>query len=109
VRNLAQRSAAAAKEIKILISDSVGKVDAGAKLVDEAGATMYEIVESVKRVTDIMGEIAAASQEQTSGIEQINQAISIWYRNAPYIPEVSASDFLTKLLFCKPDFGQPQN
>jgi methyl-accepting chemotaxis protein len=55
VRNLAQRSAAAAKEIKILISDFVGKVNAGAKLVDEAGATMYEIVESVKRVTDIMG------------------------------------------------------
>jgi methyl-accepting chemotaxis protein len=75
VRNLAQRSAATAKEIKILISDSVDKVDAGARLVDEAGATMQEIVESVKRVTDIMGEISAASQEQTSGIEQINQAI----------------------------------
>jgi methyl-accepting chemotaxis protein len=104
VRNLAQRSAAAAKEIKILISDSVGKVDAAARLV---GAIMYEIVESVKRVTDIMGEIAAASQEQTSGIEQINQAISIWYRNAPYIPEVSAGDFLPRLLFCKPGFGQP--
>jgi hypothetical protein len=75
VRNLAHRSAATAKEIKILISDSVDKVDAGARLVDEAGATMQEIVESVKRVTDIMGEISAASQEQTSGIEQINQAI----------------------------------
>ena len=61
VRNLAQRSAGAAKEIKALIEDSVGKVDAGGKLVDEAGKTMDEIVTSVKRVTDIMGEIAAAS------------------------------------------------
>ncbi|MDB5793883.1 MAG: methyl-accepting chemotaxis protein [Noviherbaspirillum sp.] len=76
VRSLAQRSAAAAKEIKALIGDSVGKVDVGAKLVDQAGATMEEIVESVKRVTDIMGEIQAASQEQTTGIEQVNQAIS---------------------------------
>jgi methyl-accepting chemotaxis protein len=76
VRSLAQRSAAAAKEIKTLIGDSVGKVDVGAKLVDQAGATMEEIVESVKRVTDIMGEIQAASQEQTAGIEQVNQAIS---------------------------------
>ncbi|MBW6496634.1 MAG: Tar ligand binding domain-containing protein, partial [Burkholderiaceae bacterium] len=70
VRNLAQRSAGAAKEIKALIEDSVGKVDAGGKLVDEAGKTMDEIVSSVKRVTDIMSEIAAASQEQSSGIEQ---------------------------------------
>jgi methyl-accepting chemotaxis protein len=76
VRNLAQRSAAAAKEIKTLIGDSVEKVDNGAKLVDQAGATMNEIVDSVKRVTDIMAEITAASQEQTSGIEQVNQAIS---------------------------------
>ena len=76
VRSLAQRSAAAAKEIKTLIGDSVEKVEAGSKLVDEAGTTMDEIVDSVKRVTDIMGEITAASQEQTSGIEQINQAIS---------------------------------
>ena len=75
VRTLAQRSAAAAKEIKSLIDDSVGKVDTGARLVDQAGATMKEIVESVQRVTDIMSEIAAASREQTSGIEQINQAI----------------------------------
>ena len=67
VRNLAQRSAAAAKEIKALIGDSVDKVDAGSKLVDEAGKTMDEIVDSVKRVTDIMGEITAASQEQTAG------------------------------------------
>ena len=76
VRSLAQRSAAAAKEIKSLIDDSVEKVGSGARLVDEAGATMKEIVDSVKRVTDIMSEITAASQEQTAGIEQVNQAIS---------------------------------
>jgi methyl-accepting chemotaxis protein len=75
VRNLAQRSAAAAREIKGLISDSVAKVDDGAKLVDEAGSTMEEIVTSVKRVTDIMGEISLASQEQSAGIEQVNRAI----------------------------------
>ncbi|MFZ2294915.1 MAG: methyl-accepting chemotaxis protein, partial [Polaromonas sp.] len=76
VRNLAQRSAAAAKEIKVLIDDSVSKVEEGGKQVAEAGKTMDEIVDSVKRVTDIMAEITAASQEQTSGIEQINQAIT---------------------------------
>ncbi|MCX7185189.1 MAG: methyl-accepting chemotaxis protein [Nitrosospira sp.] len=76
VRNLAQRSAAAAKEIKELISDSVEKVGSGTKLVDEAGKTMQEIVSSVKRVTDIMSEITAASQEQSAGIEQVNQAIT---------------------------------
>jgi methyl-accepting chemotaxis protein len=75
VRNLAQRSAAAAKEIKSLISDSVAKVDDGAKLVDAAGSTMEEIVTSVKRVTDIMAEISLASQEQSAGIEQVNRAI----------------------------------
>jgi methyl-accepting chemotaxis protein len=75
VRNLAQRSAAAAKEIKGLISDSVAKVDDGAKLVDQAGSTMEEIVSSVKQVTDIMGEISLASQEQSAGIEQVNRAI----------------------------------
>jgi methyl-accepting chemotaxis protein len=75
VRNLAQRSAAAAREIKELIGDSVTKVDLGAKLVDQAGATMIEVVASVKQVTDIIAEITAASVEQTSGIEQINQAI----------------------------------
>jgi methyl-accepting chemotaxis protein len=75
VRHLAQRSAAAAREIKSLIGDSVEKVDVGAKLVDQAGATMAEIVESVKRVTNIMSEITVASREQTSGIEQVNQAI----------------------------------
>ena len=75
VRNLAQRSAAAAKEIKTLIGDSVGNVDAGTRLVDQAGATMHEVVASVARVTLIMGEISAATLEQTAGIEQINQAI----------------------------------
>ncbi|TCS38334.1 methyl-accepting chemotaxis sensory transducer with Cache sensor [Paucimonas lemoignei] len=76
VRTLAQRSAAAAREIKELIGDSVEKVEAGTKLVDQAGVTMQEIVTSIRRVTDIMGEISAASQEQTTGIEQINQAIT---------------------------------
>ncbi len=75
VRSLAQRSASAAKEIKSLISDSVGKVDAGSKLVNDAGVTMEEIVGSVRRVTDIMAEITTASDEQRSGIEQVNQAI----------------------------------
>ncbi|KQQ97079.1 methyl-accepting chemotaxis protein [Massilia sp. Leaf139] len=76
VRSLAQRSAAAAKEIKALIDDSVAKVDAGTLLVDKAGRTMDEVVSSVKRVTDIIGEIAAASAEQTAGIEQVNGAIT---------------------------------
>ena len=76
VRNLAQRSAAAAKEIKTLINDSVEKVSSGTKLVDEAGKTMGEVVTSVKRVTDIMSEISAASVEQSSGIEQVNLAIT---------------------------------
>lgn len=75
VRNLAQRSASAAKEIKTLIDDSVEKVDAGGKLVDSAGATMIQIVTSVKQVADIMSEIAAASHEQSDGIEQVNQAV----------------------------------
>jgi methyl-accepting chemotaxis protein len=76
VRSLAQRSAAAAKEIKELITDSVSKVEAGSALVDQAGKTMEAVVSSVKRVTDIMAEIAAASREQTSGIEQVNRAIA---------------------------------
>jgi len=95
VRNLAQRSAGAAKEIKALIEDSVGKVDAGGKLVDEAGKTMDEIVSSVKRVTDIMGEIAAASQEQSSGIEQVNQAITqmddVTQQNAALVEQAAAA------------------
>ena len=95
VRTLAQRSAAAAKEIKLLIDDSVGKVDAGARLVDQAGATMDEIVASVRRVTDIMGEISSASLEQTSGIEQINMAISqmdqVTQQNASLVEEAAAA------------------
>jgi methyl-accepting chemotaxis protein len=95
VRSLAQRSAAAAKEIKTLIGDSVEKVEAGSRQVEEAGRTMEEIVGSVRRVTDIMGEITAASQEQTSGIEQINQAITqmdqVTQQNAALVEEASAA------------------
>ena len=95
VRNLAQRSAAAAREIKSLIGNSVERVDAGSKLVNEAGATMQEIVESVRRVTDIMGEITAASQEQTAGIDQINVAITqmdqVTQQNAALVEEASAA------------------
>ncbi|WP_347335653.1 methyl-accepting chemotaxis protein, partial [Ralstonia pseudosolanacearum] len=76
VRSLAQRSAAAAKEIKALIDDSVTNVDAGSTLVEEAGTTMREIVASVRRVTDIVGEITAASQEQRSGIEEVSHAVT---------------------------------
>ncbi|WP_426191252.1 methyl-accepting chemotaxis protein, partial [Massilia sp. DWR3-1-1] len=76
VRNLAQRSAAAAREIKVLIDDSVSQVDAGTLLADKAGCTMEEVVASVARVTSIIAEIAAASAEQTTGIEQVNQAIA---------------------------------
>jgi methyl-accepting chemotaxis protein len=95
VRNLAQRSAAAAKEIKTLIGDSVDKVEEGSKQVAEAGKTMDEIVGSVKRVTDIMAEIMMASQEQTSGIEQINQAIAqmdqVTQQNAALVEEAAAA------------------
>jgi methyl-accepting chemotaxis protein len=95
VRNLAQRSAGAAKEIKALIEDSVGKVDAGGKLVDEAGKTMGEVVASVKHVTDIMGEIAAASSEQSAGIEQVNQAIAqmdeVVQQNAALVEQAAAA------------------
>jgi len=95
VRNLAQRSAGAAKEIKALIDDSVEKVEAGSKLVDEAGATMEQIVSSVKRVTDIMSEIATASHEQSDGIGQVNQAItqmdSATQQNAALVEEAAAA------------------
>jgi methyl-accepting chemotaxis protein len=95
VRNLAQRSAAAAKEIKGLISDSVEKVDDGSKLVGEAGKTMEEIVASVKRVTDIMAEIAAASVEQSSGINQVNQAVTqmdeVTQQNAALVEQAAAA------------------
>ncbi len=95
VRNLAQRSAAAAKEIKSLIGNSVERIEDGAALVDQAGSTMQKIVESVKRVTDIMGEIAAASREQSSGIEQVNQAImqmdDATQQNASLVEEAAAA------------------
>ncbi|MDY0965478.1 methyl-accepting chemotaxis protein [Massilia sp. CFBP9026] len=95
VRNLAQRSAAAAKEIKGLIGDSSGKVADGSRLVAEAGATMVEIVDSVRRVTDIMGEISSASLEQTEGIEQINVAVAQMdegtQQNAALVEEAAAA------------------
>jgi methyl-accepting chemotaxis protein len=95
VRILAQKSAAAAKEIKQLISDSVSKVEIGSKLVSEAGSTMGEIVTSVKRVTDIMDEISAASAEQSAGIDQVNQAITqmddVTQQNAALVEESAAA------------------
>ncbi|WP_426343066.1 methyl-accepting chemotaxis protein [Pseudoduganella sp. R-32] len=95
VRNLAQRSAAAAKEIKQLIDDSVGKVESGAKLVNQAGHTMKEIVSSIQRVTDIMGEITSATQEQTAGLEQIHQAITemdtITQQNVALVEEAASA------------------
>jgi methyl-accepting chemotaxis protein len=95
VRQLAQRSAAAAREIKDLISHSADQIDTGARLVDEAGATMTEIVASVKRVTDIMAEITTASEEQSSGIEQVNQAIAqmdqVTQRNAALVEEEAST------------------
>ena len=95
VRNLAQRSAAAAREIKTLIGDSVDKVGAGTKLVDAAGRTMDEIVESVKGVTSLIAEIAAASQEQSAGIEQVNRALSqmeqVVQQNASLVEEATAA------------------
>ncbi|WP_317202119.1 methyl-accepting chemotaxis protein, partial [Janthinobacterium sp.] len=95
VRNLAQRSASAAKEIKDLIAASVANVDAGSKLVNDAGQTMGDIVDSIRRVTDIMGEISSASVEQTSGIEQINAAIAqmddVTQQNAALVEEAAAA------------------
>ncbi|MFZ6654691.1 methyl-accepting chemotaxis protein [Undibacterium sp. TJN19] len=95
VRNLAQRSAGAAKEIKELINDSVEKVGQGTRLVDQAGATMKEVVDSVKRVSDIISEITAAGTEQTSGIEQINIAVShmdqMTQQNAALVEEAAAA------------------
>ncbi|VTS03468.1 chemotaxis protein : Methyl-accepting chemotaxis sensory transducer OS=Candidatus Methylomirabilis oxyfera GN=DAMO_1726 PE=4 SV=1: 4HB_MCP_1: HAMP: MCPsignal [Gemmata massiliana] len=95
VRNLAQRSATSAKEIKALIEDSVKKVDAGTELVNQSGSTLGDIVTSVKRVTDIITEIAAAGKEQSVGIEQVNKAVSqmdsVTQRNASQTEEVSAT------------------
>jgi methyl-accepting chemotaxis protein len=95
VRNLAQRSASAAKEIKALIDDSVGKVAAGTRLVGQAGSTMDEVVASIRRVTDIMGEISNASSEQTHGIEQINNSITqmdhVTQQNAALVEQAAAA------------------
>ena len=95
VRNLAGRSATAAKEIKALIQDSVGKVEEGTKLVDQSGQTLSEIVQAVKKVTDIVAEIAAASQEQSSGIEQVNRAVmqmdEVTQQNAALVEEAAAA------------------
>ncbi|WP_020656690.1 methyl-accepting chemotaxis protein [Massilia niastensis] len=95
VRNLAQRSAAAAREIKVLIEDSVQKVGAGSRLAAEAGTSMDDIVGKVRRVTDIIGEIGVASQEQSSGIEQINHAISqmdrVTQQNAALVEEAASA------------------
>ncbi len=95
VRNLAQRSAGAAKEIKELIDDSIAKVDAGGALVDRAGGTMQQIVASVQQVADIMNEITSASQEQSSGIEQVNKAIvemdNATQQNAALVEQAAAA------------------
>jgi methyl-accepting chemotaxis protein len=95
VRGLAQRSAAAAKEIKSLIGDSVEKVDAGSRLVEQAGNTINAVVASVKRVTDIVGEISSASQEQSTGIEEVNRAITqmdeVTQQNAALVEEAAAA------------------
>ncbi|GAB3106820.1 methyl-accepting chemotaxis protein [Cupriavidus yeoncheonensis] len=95
VRSLAQRSASAAKEIEALISESGQRVESGTRLVAEAGQTMGEIVQAVRRVTDIMNEIGAASQEQTSGIEQVNQAVTqmdqVTQQNAALVEEAAAA------------------
>ena len=95
VRNLAQRSAGAAKEIKNLIGDTVEKVGVGSKLVDQAGTTMNEVVEAVRHVTDIMNEITSASQEQSVGIEQVNTAIvfmdQMTQQNAALVEQAAAA------------------
>ena len=95
VRNLAQRSAAAAKEIKGLINDSVERVDEGARMVDQAGATMEEVVMCVKRVATMIGEITTASQEQTAGIDQINKALAqmdnVTQQNAALVEEAAVA------------------
>ncbi len=95
VRNLAQRSAAAAKEIKQLIDTSVGNVDTGTRLVERAGQTMEQIVASVQQVTDVMGEISAASHEQSLGIEEVNKAIALMdqvtQHNAALVEEATAA------------------
>jgi hypothetical protein len=95
VRSLAGRSADAAKEIKILINASVDRVEHGTELVDQAGATMSEVVTSIKRVTDIMGEIASASTEQSLGVSQVGEAVAqmdqVTQQNAALVEEMAAA------------------
>jgi methyl-accepting chemotaxis protein len=95
VRSLAQRSSAASKEIKQLIRDSAERVQAGAGYVQQAGTTMVEITQAIKRVTDIMGEIAAASEEQSKGIGQVNQAVTqmdeVTQQNAALVEQAAAA------------------
>jgi len=95
VRNLAQRSAEAAKEIKSLITASVERVEQGTTLVDKAGATMTEVVSSIRRVTDIMGEITAASLEQSAGVSQVGEAVTqmdqATQQNAALVEESAAA------------------
>jgi methyl-accepting chemotaxis protein-1 (serine sensor receptor) len=95
VRNLAQRSAGAAKEIKALIKDSVDKIHTGSTLVDQSGKALAGIVESVKKVTEIVAEIAAASQEQSAGIDQVNHAVlqmdEMTQQNAALVEEAAAA------------------
>ena len=95
VRNLAQRSAEAAKEIKTLIDDSVSRVSQGTTLVDQAGTTMTAVVSSIKRVTDLMGEISAASQEQSQGVAQVGEAVTqmdqVTQQNAALVEEMAAA------------------
>ena len=95
VRNLAGRSATAAKEIKELIEDSVGKVEQGSKLVDESGKTLEEIIAAVQKVTNIVGEISGASVEQAAGIEEVNKAITLMdemtQQNAALVEQAAAA------------------
>ena len=95
MRTLAQRSAAAAKEIKQLIEDSAQKVGVGSAQVETAGSTMREIVDSVQRVTSLMGEISAASEEQASGIDQVNRAVTqmdgVTQQNAALVEQAAAA------------------
>jgi methyl-accepting chemotaxis protein len=122
VRSLAQRAAGAAKEIKALIGASVDKVNAGTKLVDQAGATMGDVVGSVQRVTAIMGEIMIASKEQSSGIDQVNHAViemdETTQQNAALVEQAAAAtqsmrdqtDTLVKLVGTfKLNAGTPKN
>jgi len=95
VRNLAQRSAEAAKEIKSLITASVERVEQGSQLVDKAGTTMTEVVGAIRRVTDIMGEISAASSEQSTGVSQVGEAVTqmdqVTQQNAALVEEMAAA------------------